>query len=103
MILLVSMLVPPYSTKSILRPPLSNLFILSSQRRWSNPDSWPNGQLPQEKDDVAIASSWRMLLDITPPPLNRVFIYGELEFEDKRDYNFTANLVKKHHSISLLG
>ena len=74
---------------------LNNLLFLSSQRRWSNPDSWPTGQLPQEKDDVAIASSWRMLLDITPPPLNRVFIFGELEFEDERDYNFTANLVKK--------
>lgn len=35
-----------------------------------------------------------MLIDISPPPLSRVIVLGELKFEDQRDYNFTANLVK---------
>ena len=38
-----------------------------------------------------------MLLDVTPPTLGMVYVLGELNFEDERDYNFTANLV------SLLG
>ena len=34
-----------------------------------------------------------MLLDITPPTLNRLFVFGELEFEDGRDYNLSAKVV----------
>ena len=64
-----------------------------SQRRWSDPGSWPSGALPAEGEDVIISSRWRMLMDVTPPPLREVFVLGELMFEDQRDYNFTANLV----------
>lgn len=35
-----------------------------------------------------------MLVDIAPPPLGLVLVYGELEFEDERDYNFTAKTVR---------
>lgn len=64
-----------------------------SQRRWSDPNSWPSGELPREGEEVTISSRWRMLVDISPPPLGRVIVLGELMFEDERDYNFTANLV----------
>ena len=67
-----------------------------SYRRWSDSNSWVNttlGRAPIEGEDVVINSSWRMLLDVNPPPLGRVFVYGELKFEDERDYNFTAALV----------
>lgn len=32
-------------------------------------------------------------MDITPPPLGNVYVYGELLFEDVQDYNFTAHVV----------
>ena len=32
---------------------------------------------------------------MTPPTLGRVFVHGQLVFEDERDYNFTAKLVRK--------
>ena len=67
-----------------------------SYRRWSDNNSWVNttlGRAPIEGQDVVINSSWRMLLDVSPPPLGRVFVFGELKFEDERDYNFTAALV----------
>ena len=70
--------------------------ITDSYRRWSDNNSWVNttlGRTPIEGEDVVINSSWRMLLDVSPPPLGRVFVYGELKFEDERDYNFTAALV----------
>ena len=63
------------------------------QRRWSDPNSWPSGELPREGENVTISSRWRMLVDISPPPLSVVIVLGELTFEDERDYNFTANLV----------
>ena len=44
-------------------------------------------------DDVTISSRWRMLLDINPPRLANVYVYGELLFEDQQDYNFTADMV----------
>ncbi len=66
---------------------------VARQRRWSEPDSWPKGRLPVEGEEVTISSRWRMLVDITPPPLASVFVFGELKFEDSQDYNFTANLV----------
>lgn len=55
--------------------------------------SWPGGRLPVEGDDVIIEGTWRMLLDICPPPLGTVYIFGELKFQDKQDLNFSANLV----------
>ena len=44
---------------------------------------------------MVILAQWRMLLDVTPPTLGRVFVHGQLVFEDERDYNFTAKLVRK--------
>jgi len=36
-----------------------------------------------------------MLMDISPPRLGRVFIFGELTFQDNQDYNLTASLVRE--------
>ena len=49
---------------------------------------------------MIILPQWHMLVDINPPPLGRVFVHGELEFEDGRDYEFTANLVRNISLIS---
>ena len=61
---------------------------------WSNESSWPSGRLPEEGEDVTIMSSWRMLLDMSPPALGRVDVFGELKFQDEQDLNFTANVVR---------
>ena len=42
---------------------------------------------------MVIYSKWRMLLDISPPSLGKVYIFGELKFADEMDLNFTADLV----------
>lgn len=76
-------------------------FYFFSQRRWSDPNSWPSGELPIEGEEVTISSRWRMLVDISPPLLSRVIILGELMFEDERDYNFTANLVTPYKELHL--
>ena len=68
---------------------------VTSQRRWSDNNSWPDRRLPVEGEDVTISSSWRMLVDISPPSLGRIFVYGELMFRDNQDYNFTASLVRE--------
>ena len=62
-------------------------------RLWSNESSWPSGKVPAEGEDVTIMSSWRMLLDVSPPPLGQVYVFGELMFQDEQDLNLTADLV----------
>ena len=71
----------------------SSYTLSCSCRRWSENSSWPAGLPPLEGEDVIISSHWCMLLDVTPPTLGMVYVYGELIFEDERDYDFTANLV----------
>lgn len=45
-------------------------------------------------ENVNISAAWRMLMDVpNPPPFANVYVYGQLMFEDTRDYNFTANRV----------
>ena len=62
-------------------------------RTWSNPNDWPTGSIPALGEDVVINSTWRMHLDISPPHLGNVYVYGELTFDDNKDLNFTANII----------
>ena len=65
----------------------------SNPRTWSNPNDWPTGSIPALGEDVVINSTWRMHLDISPPNLGNVYVYGELTFDDDIDLNFTANNI----------
>ena len=65
----------------------------TNPRVWSNPADWPSNSLPLAGEDVIIESTWRMHLDINPPHLGNVYIYGELTFDDTQNLNFTANLI----------
>lgn len=57
--------------------------IETAYRRWSNPASWPNNQIPLEGADVVIQPSWNMLYDIEESPIfNMIQINGRLTFED---------------------
>ena len=48
------------------------------QSLWSDPATWPGNSLPQEGDDVVIEEGDTVLLDISPPALGVVKIYGQL-------------------------
>ena len=64
-------------------------------RRWSDNTSWTNGVPPSDCiNDVVIHPMWRMLLDVEFVCVGRLFVHGELAFEDERDYNFSAKLVR---------
>lgn len=47
---------------------------------WSNPDSWPSGEVPGELEDVKIEAGVNMVLDIDTPILNVLTINGRLSF-----------------------
>ena len=52
------------------------------QSLWSDPATWPGKILPQEGDDVIIQEGDTVLLDISPPALGSLKIYGQLLLRD---------------------
>lgn len=52
------------------------------QALWSDHAAWPGRSLPQEGDDVIIQEGDNMLLDISPPALGNLRIYGQLLLTD---------------------
>lgn len=62
-------------------------------RLWSNASQWPNQLLPQDGQDVMIPYEWNLILDIDPPILNFVEIYGVLNFDRGRDNLFRAHYI----------
>ena len=62
-------------------------------QRWSDPNTWPSGVLPQAGQDVSINGSQCVLIDTEIPRIRRLFIEGELEIEDSRDHTIEADLI----------
>jgi hypothetical protein len=60
--------------------------------RWSDPTSWPDGQVPAAGGVVVIPSDHNILLDVSPPPLTSLTIDGALVF-DERDLSLTAGWI----------
>ncbi|GLI70486.1 hypothetical protein VaNZ11_015368 [Volvox africanus] len=49
---------------------------------WSAPGTWPMGRVPQQGEDVVIAQGTTVLLDVSPPALGSLTLYGTLVFDD---------------------
>ena len=49
---------------------------------WSDPSTWPTGVLPAANSNVNISAGLYVMLDISPPSLGHVVIYGKLQFQD---------------------
>lgn len=66
-----------------------------SVRLWSNPDSWPSGELPVEDDYVEIESGWNMVFDLENSPIyDTIQINGRVTFLE--DAETSLNLHAKH-------
>ena len=60
---------------------------------WSDPTIWPEGQLPQEGQDVFVNCSWYLLLDTAIPRLGRLTICGALEVLDGMEHTIEAEVI----------
>jgi hypothetical protein len=60
---------------------------------WSDPTIWPEGQLPQEGQDVFINCSWYVLLDVEIPRLGTLTVCGALEVLDGMDHTIEADII----------
>ncbi|HEY6456181.1 MAG TPA: G8 domain-containing protein [Steroidobacteraceae bacterium] len=63
------------------------------QTLWSNPATWPDGQVPRAGDKVTIESGKEVVLDVSPPPLHGLTVKGKLSFSDKADLELTTEWV----------
>ncbi|KAK4312053.1 hypothetical protein Pmani_016482 [Petrolisthes manimaculis] len=74
--------------------------------RWSDKETWKDvpvgsgghptdGQydLPVEGDRIIIPQGMWLLVDIATPSLERVYVYGTLEFEDTMDHVFNTTII----------
>ena len=62
-------------------------------RLWSDPTAWPLGRIPIAGDNVLVNSSMNILLDISPPPLFNLQVYGRLAFADSGPLTLTSNAI----------
>ena len=65
----------------------------SSYYLWGDSMSWPGGMFPVKGAGATIEGTWRTVLDISPPALGTVYIFGYLKFQDRLDLNISANIV----------
>jgi cell migration-inducing and hyaluronan-binding protein len=65
---------------------------IAATHRWSDPATWPGGQVPVAGAAVVIPSDLNVLLDVSPPPLTSLMIQGALVF-DQRDLALTSGWI----------
>ncbi|MEP7176510.1 MAG: G8 domain-containing protein [Gemmatimonadales bacterium] len=65
---------------------------LPAALRWSDPATWPDGQVPVADAAVTIPENLTVLLDVTPPPLASLTIAGAL-VADEADLELTAGWI----------
>jgi len=63
--------------------------------KWSNASAWEEVgyTLPVEGDTVFIPPGAWFVMDIDPPPLKRIFVYGGLEVEDEADHVLDVEIM----------
>ncbi len=69
--------------------------------RWSDPATWPNGQVPRAGDRVTIAADMNVVLDVSPPALNGLSIDGKLTFSNDADLELTTEWIMLHGELAI--
>jgi len=60
---------------------------------WSDPATWPDGEVPGEGDAVTIGRDMDVVLDVDPPALRSLTIDGKLSFSDDLDIELETEWV----------
>ncbi|MDZ4863397.1 MAG: G8 domain-containing protein [Gemmatimonadota bacterium] len=63
-----------------------------SLQNWSDPATWPSGQVPVTGDSVVIPAGLRVRLDTSPPALHSLTIAGDLVF-GSQDISLTTGWI----------
>ncbi len=67
---------------------------------WSDPNIWPSKRVPAEREVVSIPPDLAVTLDMSPPPLKGLSVYGILRFGDK-DLDLKADWIMVHGKLEV--
>ena len=65
----------------------------NAQSLWSDPSTWPSGQVPAAGDAVEISRDMDVVLDVDAPGLRGLTIQGNLTFSDERDISLESEWI----------
>ena len=65
----------------------------NAQSLWSDPATWPSGEVPAAGDAVEITRDMDVVLDIDAPGLRSLTIQGSLTFSDARDLSLESEWI----------
>lgn len=65
----------------------------NAQSLWSDPATWPSGEVPGEGDAVEITRDMHVVLDTDAPGLRSLTIRGKLTFSDERDLSLESDWI----------
>ncbi len=65
----------------------------NAQSLWSDPATWPGGQVPAAGDAVEITPDMDVVLDQDAPGLRSLTIQGKLSFSDERDISLESEWI----------
>ena len=71
------------------------------QTNWSDPDTWPNRQVPVAGEKVTIARDKDVVLDVSPPALGGLAIVGKLTFSNEVDLELTTEWITLHGELAI--
>ena len=64
-----------------------------AQSLWSDPSTWPSGQVPAAGDAVEVTRDMDVVLDVDAPGLRSLTIQGSLTFSDERDISLESEWI----------
>lgn len=84
---------------------VADVAIEADARFWSDPNSWPSGELPKEGEDVFVEPGWNMYYDLPDSPVyNSVEVNGRLTFyNDGVDRTFNSHRIYVRAGELLIG
>ena len=72
-----------------------------SSGKWSGASTWSGGAVPQAGGAVTIADGQTVLLDVSPPALNGLTIFGKLAFADDADLSLSTEWIMVHGELEI--
>jgi hypothetical protein len=73
----------------------------AQETRWSDPATWPDNKVPAAGEQVTIASGQTVILDVSPPALNGITVFGKLAFADTSDLALTTEWIMVHGELEI--
>ncbi|HHX82243.1 MAG TPA: transmembrane domain-containing protein [Pseudomonadaceae bacterium] len=68
---------------------------------WSDASTWSGGAVPQAGGNVTIADGQTVLLDVSPPALNGLTVFGKLAFSDEADLELSTEWIMLHGELEI--